>query len=175
MLSVLQPSSMATHRKEEHAGETATGLTGTLTLRLSQEDRSLLDRLVEQRAAELIDDGIEVTAASYVRGLIRREARARGLLDAVARLPDPATAGLAPSAVEPVTTATGQEPAVPREPLSVSGLRAALKEVVESGVSQAEIARRAQIHTGQLSQFKQGKTALSADTRRRLYAALKTR
>lgn len=173
---------MATHRKEEHAGETPTGLTGTLTLRLSHEDRSLLDRLVEQRAAELIDDGIEVTAASYVRGLIRREARARGLLDAVAPLSNLVPAGLAPSAVEPearrrepVPTATPQEPAVPREPLTVSGLRAALQEAINAGVSQADVARRAKVHAAQLTQFKQGKTALSVESRRRLYLALKAR
>jgi hypothetical protein len=56
--------------------------TDTLTLRLSPDDRAMLDRLVAHRAAELADEGIEVTAASFVRGLIRREAKARGLLDA---------------------------------------------------------------------------------------------
>jgi hypothetical protein len=52
----------------------------TLTLRLTTEDRELLKKLVELRSAELSVDGIEVTAASYVRGLIRREAAAKGLL-----------------------------------------------------------------------------------------------
>jgi hypothetical protein len=52
--------------------------TGTLTLRLSDVDRELLDRLVADRASELAPEGIEVTAASYVRGLIRREAAAKG-------------------------------------------------------------------------------------------------
>ena len=42
--------------------------TDTLTLRLSPDDRAMLDRLVAHRAAELADEGIEVTAASFVRG-----------------------------------------------------------------------------------------------------------
>lgn len=54
--------------------------TGTLTLRLSDQDRALLDRLVADRAAEFAPEGIEVTAASYVRGLIRREAAAKGFV-----------------------------------------------------------------------------------------------
>jgi len=55
--------------------------TETLTLRLTREDRALLDRLVELRAAELVDEGIDVTATSYVRGLIRRDGKARGVLE----------------------------------------------------------------------------------------------
>ena len=51
----------------------------TLTLRLTQEDRDLLDQLVAVRSKELADDGLEVSAAGLVRGLIRREAAARGL------------------------------------------------------------------------------------------------
>ena len=54
--------------------------TDTLTLRLSIADRELLDRLVAQRAAELEDLGAKVTAASFTRWLIRREAKAKGLL-----------------------------------------------------------------------------------------------
>ena len=52
----------------------------TLTLRLTRRDRELLQELVALQAAELMDTGTEVTAASYVRGLIRHEARAKGLL-----------------------------------------------------------------------------------------------
>ena len=52
----------------------------TLTLRLTQQDRELLQELVALKAAELVDTGMEATAASYVRGLIRHEARAKGLL-----------------------------------------------------------------------------------------------
>jgi hypothetical protein len=52
-----------------------------MTLRLTSDDRDLLAKLVELDAAELAPQGLEVTAASVVRGLIRREARARGLTD----------------------------------------------------------------------------------------------
>ena len=52
----------------------------TLTLRLTRQDRELLQELVALKSSELVDEGMETTAASYVRGLIRHEARARGLL-----------------------------------------------------------------------------------------------
>lgn len=52
----------------------------TLTLRVTRQDRELLHQLVALKAAELADTGMEATAASYVRGLIRQEARAKGLL-----------------------------------------------------------------------------------------------
>jgi hypothetical protein len=51
----------------------------TLTLRLTHDDRLLLERLVELRAAELLEEGVEPSAASYLRGLIRREAASKGL------------------------------------------------------------------------------------------------
>jgi hypothetical protein len=54
----------------------------TLTLRLTQQDRELLQELVALKAAELADTGMEATAASFVRGLIRHEARAKGLVPA---------------------------------------------------------------------------------------------
>ncbi|XXT20985.1 hypothetical protein WME94_05370 [Sorangium sp. So ce429] len=59
----------------------------TLTLRLTQHDRELLQALVELQAAEMCDTGVEVTAASYVRGLIRHEARKKGLLEPAAASP----------------------------------------------------------------------------------------
>lgn len=52
----------------------------TLTLRLTRQDRELLQKLVALRAAEIVETGMEATAASYVRGLIRHEARLKGLL-----------------------------------------------------------------------------------------------
>ena len=47
---------------------------GTLTLRLTTGDRATLDALVSTAAAKLEESGIQLTAAAYVRGLIRREA-----------------------------------------------------------------------------------------------------
>jgi hypothetical protein len=54
----------------------------TLTLRLTVADRELLERLVALRANELSTEGYAPTVASYMRGLIRREAVAKGLLAA---------------------------------------------------------------------------------------------
>jgi hypothetical protein len=52
----------------------------TLTLRMTVTDRELLERLVALRASELTTEGYSPTVASYLRGLIRREAAAKGLL-----------------------------------------------------------------------------------------------
>ncbi len=51
----------------------------TLTLRLTHQDRELLEQLVELQSAELVEEGLAPTAASYLRGLIRREAASKGL------------------------------------------------------------------------------------------------
>jgi transposase-like protein len=45
--------------------------TDTLTLRLTKEDRAALDELVEAARVELEPRGVVVSAALYVRGLIR--------------------------------------------------------------------------------------------------------
>jgi hypothetical protein len=74
----------------------------TLTLRLTQHDRELLQALVALQASEMADLGVEVTAASYVRGLIRHEARAKGLLDGVA-----APEGAAPIRARPGNGSAG--------------------------------------------------------------------
>ena len=52
----------------------------TLTLRLTRADREGLERLVATRAAELADQGVVLTAAGYVRGLIRQAMRAEGII-----------------------------------------------------------------------------------------------
>jgi len=52
----------------------------TLTIRLTPEDRSLLDSLVQRRSVELESEGGgTITAASFVRFLIRREAKNAGI------------------------------------------------------------------------------------------------
>jgi hypothetical protein len=106
--------------------------TDTLTLRLSPDDRAMLDRLVALRAVELVDEGIEVTAASFVRGLIRREAKARGLLDA---------AGGNTTASEKPRATSEPEP----RPLSPTQVRAALQLAIDSGQTQRQIASRADL------------------------------
>jgi hypothetical protein len=49
-------------------------------LRLADVDRAALDALIEARRAELAPEGVDVTAASVVRWLLRAEAQRRGLL-----------------------------------------------------------------------------------------------
>jgi helix-turn-helix protein len=134
--------------------------TDTLTLRLSPDDRALLDRLVAHRAAELADEGIEVTAASFVRGLIRREGKARGLLDPT---------GAAVNATE--------QPRMTAEPetrlLSPDKVRVALQQAIDSGQSQRQIALRADIDAPRVSRFLAGKGALTDENLTKLAAALK--
>ena len=142
--------------------------TETLTLRLTREDRALLDRLIALRAADLADDGIDVSAASYVRGLIRREARAKGLLaepiipEAPANPPAPAEAANTPASADP-DDAFGET------------VRAALSRAMEAGTSQSKIALRAGVDRGRLSRFRTGtgRGGLSVDLIRKVAAVLK--
>ena len=133
--------------------------TDTLTLRLSPDDRALLDRLVAHRAAELADEGIDVTAASFVRGLIRREGKARGLLD-------PASSATASD--KPRTT-----PEPEARPISPKAVRAALKRAIAAGESQRQIALRADVNASRISRFLAEKDGLTEDTLTKLAAALK--
>jgi hypothetical protein len=134
--------------------------TDTLTLRLSPDDRAMLDRLVAHRAAELADEGIEVTAASFVRGLIRREAKARGLLDAAS---GNITASEKPRAIS--------EPE--RRPLSPTQVRTALQLAIDSGQTQRQIALRADLDATRLSRFLAGKHTLTEENLAKLAVALK--
>jgi hypothetical protein len=136
--------------------------TDTLTLRLSPDDRAMLDRLVAHRAAELAEEGIEVTAASFVRGLIRREAKARGLLDAAAGNT---------AATEKPRAISEPEPAL--RPLSPTHVRAALQQALDSGQTQRQIALRADLEPSRLSRFVAGKHTLTPENLAKLSAALK--
>jgi transcriptional regulator with XRE-family HTH domain len=136
--------------------------TDTLTLRLSPDDRAMLNRLVAHRAAELVDEGIEVTAASFVRGLIRREAKARGLLDAAS--------GTATASENSDATS---EPAPARRPLSPTQVRAALQKAIDSGQPQRQIALRAGLDASRISRFLTGKHTLTDENLAKLAVALK--
>jgi hypothetical protein len=136
--------------------------TDTLTLRLSPDDRAMLDRLVAHRAAELADEGIEVTAASFVRGLIRREAKARGLLDA---------SGGDTTASDKPRAAAGPAPAT--RPLSPTLVRAALQQALDAGQTQRQIALRADLDASRLSRFLAGKHTLTDENLAKLALALK--
>jgi hypothetical protein len=136
--------------------------TDTLTLRLSPDDRAMLDRLVAHRAAELVDEGIEVTAASFVRSLIRREAKARGLLDAAT--------GNTTTSEKPRAT---PEPEVEPRRLSPAQVRAALQRVIDSGQTQRQIALRADLDASRLGRFLAGKPTLTEENLAKLALTLK--
>lgn len=136
----------------------------TLTLRMTDHDRALLDRLVALRAEELSEMGaneIDVTAASYLRGLIRREAKAKGVVVPAAEPPPPAPA--APAAPAPP----------PPEDKEAEQLHAALLRAIEAGESQASIARRAGIDPGALSRFRRTGRGISPEKLNGLERALK--
>jgi hypothetical protein len=138
--------------------------TEALSLRLTPEDRALLNRLVTMRSEELSDEAVEVTATSYVRALIRREARAKGILD---DNPGPVRADAGKVIEAPTRTKVGN----PSEP-TADELRAALVRAIEAGAVQADIGREAGIDGGDVSRFKAGKGTLSAVALRKLAAAL---
>lgn len=118
----------------------------TLTIRLTADDRALLDELVAAKAAELADDAVEVTATSYIRAIIRREAR--------------------------LLKGAKPEQAAPVSDLKPAQVRTMLERALKAGRSQAEIAKAAGFDTSRLSRFKSGK-GLSPESLSRLAAALK--
>jgi len=141
----------------------------TLTLRMTDNDRALLDRLVALRAEELAElgaDEIEVTAASYVRGLIRREAKAKG----VTAPPSPPATSAPPMvhASGPETAPTAKATPPTQEETEAAAAHAALLRAVEKGESQAKIAERAGIDAGALSKFKKTGGGLSPQKVRKL-------
>lgn len=126
----------------------------TLTLRMTDHDRALLDRLVALRAEELAEIGaneIDVTAASYLRGLIRREAKAKGIT-----LP-------APSPAAPPEPAAPSPAVPPAENAEATKVHAALLRALEGGESQASIAKRAGIDPGALSRFRKTGKGIASD------------
>lgn len=121
--------------------------TDTLTLRLSPDDRALLDRLVAAKAAELETAGVELTAAAYVRGLIRQEGRRIG-------------AAAAPSApLAPIV----ERRATPRAAVVADEgkARAMLDEALAAGHKQSDIAAAAGLDSGHFSRWKTRKGTIS--------------
>lgn len=56
------------------------GLSVSVQARISAAEKAALDRLISDRAAELADEGVtgQDTFAAWLRGVIRREAKAKG-------------------------------------------------------------------------------------------------
>ena len=129
--------------------------------------RATLDQLVSLRAAELADEGVEVTAASFIRWLILREAKARGVGATVIMANPPPTP---PSEARRVAERV-PAPTKPTAKTVAPTLRARVEKAIES-ISAASLARSAGIDPGQLSRFKKSGTGLSPETEAKLTAAL---
>jgi hypothetical protein len=57
---------------------------GRMTVQFTIEDRALLDRLVQARAEEVrkaVGQDVDVSIVSYLRWLLQKDARERGLLE----------------------------------------------------------------------------------------------
>lgn len=134
-----------------------------LTLRMTDHDYALLNALVAARNVERAETGDDATtAAGYLRSLIRREAKAKGITVAV---PEVTKAVAAPSAAPVVPPATNKE---------AGDLQARLLQAIEKGdESQASIARRAGVDGGALSRFAKTGKGLSKAKRKGLEKALK--
>jgi transcriptional regulator with XRE-family HTH domain len=118
--------------------------TETLALRLTEEDRAVLDRLVEAARASVADSGAELTAAGYVRGLIRREAKR---LEAGEALPSRSSV--------PAPDSDGHLARTEKA-------RNLVEKAKASGRSQAEIAKSVDVDPGYLSRWLSGKGPMAA-------------
>ena len=128
--------------------------TDTLTLRLTKEDKAALDELVEAARVELEPRGVVVSAALYVRGLIRTAHS--GIASGA-----PATA---PAPTLPATALAG--PAVSAAPAPTEAQ--VRRKLQASKRSQAELSRLTGIDTSMLSRFRSGKKPLSPEKLARL-------
>ena len=135
--------------------------TDTLTLRLTKEDRAALDELVEAARVELEPRGVVVSAALYVRGLIRT-AHSGMASGAPATVP-----AAAPAPTPPATALAGPVSAAP--PPTEAQVR---RKLQASKLTQAELSRLTGIDPGMLSRFKSGKKPLSPEKLARLAVAL---
>lgn len=138
---------------------------------LPAEERALLDRLVAARAEELARLGVyeaHVTPSSAMVGLIRDAAHSKGLVAAaVPQAPDTPSQ---PATVEPPVKAAAKGPTGPNP----ARVKAALVAALDGGTTQADIARKAGLDSGQLSRFKASGSGLSPESLTKLSKALET-
>lgn len=137
-----------------------------LNIRVSSEDKALLDRLVEAEKADRAgDEFADVTSASLIRSWIRGAARKRGFLPPVAAAPAPVAAHVEQVAAAPV--------AAKREASDRDAVRAALDIALAKGEQQKAIGDLARIDASSLSHFKGKKRGLSAAKLDRLTTVLR--
>lgn len=137
--------------------------TDTLTLRLTKEDRAALDELVEAARVELEPRGVVVSAALYVRGLIRT-AHSGMASGAPATVP-----AAAPAPTPPARTTPAPSPKSAAPPPTEAQVR---RKLQASKLTQADLARRAGIDAAMLSRFANGKKPLSPEKLARLAVEL---
>jgi hypothetical protein len=139
--------------------------TETLTLRLTQANRAMLDALVTRSAAELEHTGVEMTATAYVRGLIRREYAQRF------GVPTVAAVVVADEKKRPApSTPPAERRAVPRT--DDKKVRTMMDRVTAKGVSQKEIAALCGLSQSYLSKWRAGKHGLTEPKLEALSATL---
>lgn len=135
---------------------------------LPADERAMLDGLVRDRAEELHRLGVyeaRVTPTSVMVGLIRDAAKARGILASAAPITGPA-------AKAPPKEPPGKAPAEHVAGPDASSVHAALLVALENGATQAGIAKRAGIDSGQLSRFKREGSGLSPESMTKLARAI---
>ena len=136
--------------------------TDTLTLRLTKEDRAALDELVEAARVELEPRGVVVSAALYVRGLIRT-AHSGMASGAPATVP-----AAAPAPTPPATVPAAPSPKSARPAAAPPDAAIVRRKLQASKRTQAELSRLTGIDTAMLSRFRSGKKSLSPEKLARL-------
>ena len=128
----------------------------TLTLRLTADDRATLDALVAAKAAELELEGMDISAAFYVRGLIRREGRLlrrEGTIPRLQHAEQPVSLRDLVAALPPAKPATERRQH-PRP--DEKKVRALFARVLAKGIQAKEIGRLTGMNPSQISRWKGG-------------------
>lgn len=137
--------------------------TDTLTLRLTKEDRAALDELVEAARVELEPRGVVVSAALYVRGLIRT-AHSGMASGAPATVPAAAPAPTPPATAPAPAPAPAPKTAPKTAERTAEEVRQKLAETIEAGAfNQATIGKQTGIDAAMLSRFRKGTGNLGAE------------
>lgn len=148
----------------------------TLAIRFTEGLRSTLDQLVALRAAELAEEGvIDVTAGSFIRWLILKEARARGLGDPRAQpakpdeLKAPPRLSLVAAVKAPVAAVKAPKPT--KTPATLIDR---IEKAIANGVSASTIAKSAGVDASGLSRYRKrkGESGLSPEKEALVAAAL---
>jgi DNA-binding XRE family transcriptional regulator len=149
-----------------------------LQVRVTPAERETLERLVTLRNEELADEGAHFTASSFIRYLLRREARAKGI--AIGASPPQAPAAgeehepeerPAPAAEPAPMAKPWKAPKATRAKRPPEGPAEVRALVDAANVTQADLADEAGVSRATVSSFMTGKTDSTPETRGKLAAA----